>query len=131
MQTERTKRFLQELIQLYHKHSLTLSHEDEHGLFIVEEFDNRDICWLQNAKDKTQPGKTVKLRDPTVFVVLWENEPQLAVLSDLPEAIFRQYLRACEEHMKLVHEDEYDYGDVRKQLDKLGFRTIDVVEVQN
>ncbi len=42
--------FLSELHDLYKKHNLCIEHEDNHGAFIIEKYDNeKDFEWLNNA----------------------------------------------------------------------------------
>jgi hypothetical protein len=54
---ERMQSFLEDIKKVCEKHNLSISHEDGHGSFIVEEFDEGNIKWLFNAsknyKDRT------------------------------------------------------------------------------
>ena len=46
---ERMKIFLEDIKKVCEKHNLSISHEDGHGAFIVEDYDERNIDWLFNA----------------------------------------------------------------------------------
>ena len=41
--------FLKELVELYKKHNLSISHEDSHGNFIIESYDQENIKWLNDC----------------------------------------------------------------------------------
>lgn len=41
--------FLKDIVAVYKKYGLSLSHEDCHGAFIVEEFDEHNVKWLYEA----------------------------------------------------------------------------------
>lgn len=41
--------FLNEITKIYQKYNLSLSHEDEHGAFIIENYDEKNIKWLKNS----------------------------------------------------------------------------------
>lgn len=42
--------FLREIESVCIKYKLSISHEDEHGSFIIEDFNNSNIEWLSRAK---------------------------------------------------------------------------------
>jgi len=46
--------FLADIVEVCKQHGLSLSHEDHHGAFEVEEFDEGNIEWLLEANDATQ-----------------------------------------------------------------------------
>jgi len=46
--------FLAEVIEVCKKHGMSISHEDAHGAFIVEPFDEASVKWLMDAQDGTQ-----------------------------------------------------------------------------
>ena len=46
---ERMQNFLEDIKKVCEKHNLSISHEDGHGAFIVEDYDDRNIKWLFNA----------------------------------------------------------------------------------
>ena len=46
---ERVKDFYVEIEQVCKKYNLSISHEDCHGAFELEEFNPRNIEWLQDA----------------------------------------------------------------------------------
>lgn len=43
------EKFLQDIDLVCMKHNLSISHEDRHGAFIVEDYNKRNIVWLFNA----------------------------------------------------------------------------------
>lgn len=53
---KRMENFLKDIDLVCKKHNLSISHEDYHGAFIIEEYDEDNIDWLFNAlkcyKDK-------------------------------------------------------------------------------
>lgn len=53
--TERLREqdFMDELVALCEKHRMSLSHEDNQGAFIIEEFSQSNIQWLKDAHFKT------------------------------------------------------------------------------
>ncbi len=53
-QSEKVKRFLNDIVELSVKYNLSLAHEDSHGAFIVEAKDDYNIHWLLEAQDKTK-----------------------------------------------------------------------------
>lgn len=46
--------FLTEIIEISRKHGLSISHEDAHGAFKVEEFSENNADWLMDAHDATR-----------------------------------------------------------------------------
>ena len=42
--------FLEEIIKLCKKYKLSISHEDTQGSFIIEEYSEKNIKWLQQAR---------------------------------------------------------------------------------
>ena len=50
---QQVKEFLNEIVKLCKKYNLSLSHEDTHGAFIVEKYNEGNIEWLKAAFDKT------------------------------------------------------------------------------
>lgn len=48
------KRFLEEIEEVSRKHNLVIGHEDSHGAFLVEDFDERNIRWLKDANNETK-----------------------------------------------------------------------------
>ncbi len=46
---QRVKAFFEEIEKVCQKHGLSISHEDGHGSFIINEFDKDDIEWLKGA----------------------------------------------------------------------------------
>lgn len=43
------KKFIEDIISVYKKHNLSISHEDEHGAFIIDEYNEDNIGWLLSA----------------------------------------------------------------------------------
>lgn len=52
--SEEAVAFLKEIIELSKKYGLSLAHEDEHGSFIVEKYNEYDIAWLLSAAEDTR-----------------------------------------------------------------------------
>ena len=46
--------FLQEIIAICKKHGYSISHEDGHGAFEIENTDDYNFDWLLNAHDCTK-----------------------------------------------------------------------------
>lgn len=46
--------FLREVIEVSKRHSLSISHEDHHGSFEVEEFDKFNADWLFSAAENVE-----------------------------------------------------------------------------
>lgn len=46
---EKVEAFIDDLIEVYKKHGLSLSHQDTEGAFIVEPISQNNITWLQQA----------------------------------------------------------------------------------
>lgn len=42
-------RFMGELFDLYKKYNLSISHEDDHGAFIITEYTDENKRWIENA----------------------------------------------------------------------------------
>ena len=43
------KEFIDDIIKVMKKHNLSISHEDSHGAFIIEKYDECNIKWLKGA----------------------------------------------------------------------------------
>ena len=41
--------FYNDIVEVYKKYNLSISHEDYHGSFIVEDYNPYDVEWLKNA----------------------------------------------------------------------------------
>ncbi len=48
--------FLKELVELYKKHNLSISHEDKHGNFIIEEYAEENVKWIEDPYVKISEG---------------------------------------------------------------------------
>lgn len=46
---EEVKNFLNEIDNICKKYNLSISHEDCHGAFIIERYDNFNIRWLKDC----------------------------------------------------------------------------------
>lgn len=59
--------FIEDLIVVYKKHNLVLGHEDHHGAFIVEGYDESNVDWLKAAHDGRakfqEPGVQIRGRN--------------------------------------------------------------------
>ena len=49
MSQDRRKAFLADLEALMRKHNVSVSHQDGHGAFILEDFDEGNLAWLRHA----------------------------------------------------------------------------------
>lgn len=47
--------FLEALFKLYKEHGLSIAHEDSHGGFIIENYDEANMKWMSQAHDDTNP----------------------------------------------------------------------------
>lgn len=43
--------FIREIAEVCERHGLSISHEDEHGSFVIRRFDPTLVGWLQEATD--------------------------------------------------------------------------------
>jgi hypothetical protein len=43
--------FIKDIEEVCKKHNLSISHEDGHGSFIIEEYKESNIKWLSQAED--------------------------------------------------------------------------------
>jgi hypothetical protein len=43
--------FLLDLVLVYKKHGLSIGHEDRHGAFEIEEYQEANVDWLMSAHD--------------------------------------------------------------------------------
>ena len=41
--------FVEEILKVYEKYNLSLGHEDHHGAFIIEPYDEVNVEWLRAA----------------------------------------------------------------------------------
>lgn len=48
---QRVMAFIVELLEVCEKHGLSLSHEDKHGQFLIENYDRELAEWLEAAGD--------------------------------------------------------------------------------
>jgi hypothetical protein len=55
--SEKVQAFLNEVADVCRRHGLSIAHEDGHGSFIVEKFDQFNIDWLNNASDGTSENE--------------------------------------------------------------------------
>lgn len=47
---EKMERFLEEIKMICKKYNLSISHEDGHGCFLIEEYNERNVEWLFDAR---------------------------------------------------------------------------------
>jgi len=43
--------FIKDIVEVCKKHKLSISHEDGHGAFMIEEYNEYNIHWLEDAHD--------------------------------------------------------------------------------
>ena len=43
--------FIKDIAEVCKKHNMSISHEDGHGAFLINEFDMMNIAWLNDAHD--------------------------------------------------------------------------------
>ena len=48
-QPKEMKEFIDEIIKVMKKYNLSISHEDSHGAFIIEKYEEYNIKWLKDA----------------------------------------------------------------------------------
>ncbi len=67
---EKKDDFIKDIIEVYKKHGLSISHEDSHGGFLIKEYSDENARWLNSAhyfhkrKRYTREGKMLyKLDD--------------------------------------------------------------------
>ena len=56
MTEAKVKEFIHEMQELCKKHRLSISHEDGHGAFLVEEWDEYNHRWLGDAVAVNEDG---------------------------------------------------------------------------
>jgi hypothetical protein len=49
LKMSRAQAFLDEIAAVYYRHGLALSHQDQHGAFVVEKLEEHNISWLYGA----------------------------------------------------------------------------------
>lgn len=54
------EKFLKEIDETCKKYNLSISHEDTHGSFIIEEYSKENIEWLRQAYCVKETGKGKK-----------------------------------------------------------------------
>lgn len=52
-ENEKIDTFIEEVIAVSKKHGFSISHEDVHGSFEIEEYSESNISWLREASDAT------------------------------------------------------------------------------
>jgi hypothetical protein len=63
-QTIETRKFITEIISVCIKYDRSISHEDNQGAFIIEDYNDSNIEWFSDAFDKTTDKEEVT-RDDT------------------------------------------------------------------
>ena len=53
----KVKLFIEELIEVYEKHQMSLGHEDGQGAFIINDYRDSNIGWLRSAFDERTQKK--------------------------------------------------------------------------
>lgn len=51
VERDKGKKFIEDILNVYRKHNLSISHEDAHGAFLIVELEGNEdnIDWLENA----------------------------------------------------------------------------------
>lgn len=57
IENEKVDKFLQEIADVCRKHGYSISHEDGHGAFEIEDFSESNVEWLMAAADNTTDSK--------------------------------------------------------------------------
>lgn len=65
--------FYKELIDLYKKYDLSISHEDSHGSFIIENYNGNNVDWIMDADIK---ASVPELPDE----LSWLDEEQIGLI---------------------------------------------------
>lgn len=55
--SKKVKEFVKEIIKVCKKHELSISHEDQHGGFEIEDYDDCFTGWFSQASDRTKEEK--------------------------------------------------------------------------
>jgi len=55
--------FINDIIKICEYYNLSLSHEDQHGAFLIDDLNNHNIEWIKNA-DIAYTCKTLKSNKP-------------------------------------------------------------------
>ena len=43
--------FITDIVDVYKKHNMSISHEDNHGAFEIKRYSQNNVNWLNNAHD--------------------------------------------------------------------------------
>ena len=46
LENEKVDKFIEEILAMCKKHGMSISHEDRHGAFIIENYDEHYVEWL-------------------------------------------------------------------------------------
>jgi len=49
IENKKVDAFLREIVEVCKEHGFSLSHEDTHGAFVVEKYEEENIQWLMDA----------------------------------------------------------------------------------
>lgn len=52
---QRIQSFMDDILAVYEKHSMAISHEDQHGAFIIVPVDQDHVDWLCGAGSRLAP----------------------------------------------------------------------------
>lgn len=50
-ENEKIDLFIADIIEVYKKHNMTIGHEDHHGSFCIELYDEYMVEWMRDATD--------------------------------------------------------------------------------
>ncbi len=65
-ENEQVDHFLQEIASVCQKHRFSISHEDDHGAFVIEAYDETNIDWLRGAHIGKSISSTYGLNEKKV-----------------------------------------------------------------
>jgi len=60
---KKLKRFFKDIENVCKKHGYSISHEDEHGAFVIERYSDYNIDWLKDAFLKIKPKEDEKFNN--------------------------------------------------------------------
>lgn len=61
-ENERLCDFFKDIEALFRKHNVSISHQDEHGAFVIQNFNDSNLVWLINATDETVPIQKLEIK---------------------------------------------------------------------
>ncbi len=55
--SSKVKDFIEDIVGLCKKYSVSISHEDTHGAFVIRDYSEENIKWFRNSFDETSESK--------------------------------------------------------------------------